>query len=77
VLSSREDYVRPPVLAREPAPRWHGVWRFRAVALMLSIALLYAVWLIASHFINNESNPGFNPVGAPPAASAGRPAAAA
>ena len=31
----RESYVRPVTGAREPAPEWHAVWRFRAVALVL------------------------------------------
>jgi hypothetical protein len=33
----RESYVRPVTGAREPAPEWHAVWRFRAVALVLLV----------------------------------------
>jgi hypothetical protein len=38
----RESYVRPPLLAREPRPRWQQVWPFRA-AVLIALALL--VWL--------------------------------
>ena len=34
-----ESYVRPVTAAREPAPEWHAVWRFRAVSLVLLVAL--------------------------------------
>jgi hypothetical protein len=30
-----ESYVRPVTSAREPAPEWHAVWRFRVVAILL------------------------------------------
>lgn len=36
-----ERWVRPPVVAREPAPAWRAVWRFRLIALLL-LALLVA-----------------------------------
>jgi hypothetical protein len=32
-----ESYVRPVTGAREPAPEWHAVWRFRVVALVLLV----------------------------------------
>lgn len=32
-----ESYVRPVTSAREPAPEWHAVWRFRAVAIVLLV----------------------------------------
>ncbi len=34
-----ESYVRPVTRAREPAPRWLAVWRFR-IAVVLLIALI-------------------------------------
>jgi hypothetical protein len=37
-----ESYVRPVVGAHEPAPEWHAVWRFRAVAFVL-LAILAVV----------------------------------
>ena len=37
-----EPYVRPVTAAREPAPQWHAVWRFRAVALVLLVLLALA-----------------------------------
>ena len=37
----REQWVRPPVVAREPAPAWRATWRFRLIALLL-LALLVA-----------------------------------
>lgn len=36
----REQYVRPPLLAREAPARWVGVWRFRLTALVLLALLL-------------------------------------
>ena len=59
----REDYVRPPVLAREPAPRWIATWRFRLVAIVIMLVLAYAVFVLAKHFVNTEQNPTFGPVG--------------
>ncbi len=41
----RESYVRPVTGAREPAPEWRAVWRFRAVAIVLLAVLGVAtVW---------------------------------
>jgi hypothetical protein len=40
-----EPYVRPVTAAREPAPEWHAVWRFRAVALiLLAVLAVVTVW---------------------------------
>ena len=42
-----ETYVRPVTGAHEPAPEWHAVWRFRAVALVCLVALaLVTLWAI-------------------------------
>jgi hypothetical protein len=35
-----ERYVRPPLVASEPAPTWLVVWRFRVTALALLALLL-------------------------------------
>ena len=41
----RESYVRPVTGAREPAPEWRAVWRFRLVALVVVALLCVAtVW---------------------------------
>lgn len=37
----REQWVRPPVVGREPGRTWPARWRFRLVALLL-LALLVA-----------------------------------
>ena len=67
----RERYVRPPLVAREPAPRWHAVWRFRIAALVIALLLAWLVLIITRHFVQTEQNPTFG-ASAPPAA---RPAA--
>jgi hypothetical protein len=46
-MRSRESYVRPVTAAREPAPEWHAVWRFRAVALvLLAVLAVVTTWAI-------------------------------
>jgi hypothetical protein len=41
----RESYVHPVTGAHEPAPEWHAVWRFRAVTLVLLVAVaLGSAW---------------------------------
>ena len=42
----RESYVRPVTSARERAPEWHAVWRFRAASLIM-LALLAWVTVLA------------------------------
>jgi hypothetical protein len=37
----RESYVRPVTGAHEPAPEWHAVWRFRAVAVLLLVLVAW------------------------------------
>lgn len=37
-----EQYVRPPLVGREPAPRWRAVWRFRVTALVLLVLVVVA-----------------------------------
>jgi hypothetical protein len=64
-MSDRGHYVRPPLVAREPAPRWHSVWRFRLAALVIILMLAWLVLVIARHFVNTEQNPGFGTAPAP------------
>lgn len=53
-----ESYLRPPLTAREPRPRWIAVWRFRLVALLLLAVLAVAVAAVVLQFVNTEQNPG-------------------
>jgi hypothetical protein len=55
---TREDYVRPPVLAREPAPRWQAVWRFRAVAILAVLLMGFLLYEFVLPLLNGEGNPG-------------------
>ncbi len=41
-----DRYVRPPLIAREPPPKWRAVWRFRLLGL-LEVALLLAGLFLA------------------------------
>jgi hypothetical protein len=54
-----EPYVRPPLLAREPLPRWVEVWRFRA-ALLLVLLAAFVVLLLAYRQVTgaNDQDPG-------------------
>ncbi len=44
-----EQYVRPPLVAREATPRWLVVWRFRVTALALLVLLLIAGYVAFQH----------------------------
>jgi hypothetical protein len=44
-----EQYVRPPLVAREATPRWLVVWRFRATALALLVLLLIVGYIAFQH----------------------------
>ena len=68
---SRESYVPPVTGAREPAPEWHAVWRFRAVALVLLVLLaVVTAWAInkALHLGNQDPTSGIPTT--PPASAA-------
>ena len=56
-----ERYIRPPLIASEPAPRWLAVWRFR-IAVILLTALVVAIGVLAyRHFTHTSSqNPTIN-----------------
>ncbi|MFN2538360.1 MAG: hypothetical protein ABR549_09435 [Mycobacteriales bacterium] len=45
---SRETWVRPPVVATEPASKKLALWRYRIVAALL---LLIVVFLVAKLFL--------------------------
>ena len=54
-----ERYVRPPVVAREPAPAWIAVWRFRLLALLaLVVLVVVAVVLFRQLTGANAQDPG-------------------
>jgi hypothetical protein len=56
-----EQYVRPPLVAREAPPRWIAVWRFRVTALLL-LALLVIVGYIAFEHLSGATaqDPGLS-----------------
>lgn len=41
-----ERYVRPPLLAKEPAAPWRGLWGFRLLGLVALALLLLAGLLL-------------------------------
>jgi hypothetical protein len=54
----RESYVRPVTGAREPAPEWRAVWRFRAVAFVLLALVAWAAVVGVNHLLQlGEQNP--------------------
>lgn len=57
-MAARESYVRPVTGAREPAPEWHAVWRFRAVSLVLLVLLALAtLWAVNKALHVGDQNP--------------------
>jgi hypothetical protein len=60
-----EDYVRPPLVAFEPASPRAARWRFRLVVGLIFLLVLggLAVLLFTVLLANNEGNPGLNPQG--------------
>ena len=52
-----ERWVSPPLVAREPAPRWVAVWRYRlGIALLAAvlIAICWVAWLFMSGATDQE-----------------------
>jgi len=41
-----ERYVRPPLLAKEPAAPWRALWSFRLLGLLALAVLLLAALLL-------------------------------
>lgn len=61
---TREDYIRPPLVATEPASDRLVVWRFRLVLLLLLAAVVTG--LVFAYFAltgTGETNPGIMPGG--------------
>jgi hypothetical protein len=58
-----EDYVRPPIVALEPASRRVRVWRFRALLLGLLAILAVIIFLVARAIIDSGEG---NAQAAPP-----------
>ena len=57
----RERWVHPPVVAREPAPAWIAVWRFRLLALALLALLVLAAVLVFRQLTGaNAQDPGID-----------------
>ena len=57
----RERWVHPPVVAREPAPAWIAVWRFRLLALVLLALLVLAAVLVFRQLTGaNAQDPGID-----------------
>lgn len=56
--------MHPPVVAREAAPAWIAVWRFRLVALLL-LALLVLVAVLVFRQVTgaNAQDPGIDASG--------------
>jgi hypothetical protein len=56
-----EQYVRPPLVAREPQPRWLVVWRFRVTALALLVLVVIAGYIAFQHLSGAASqDPGLS-----------------
>ena len=59
-----DRYVRPPLLAREPPPRWRAVWRFRLLGLVVMALLLGGLFLAFQALSETASqDPGLNSLG--------------
>jgi hypothetical protein len=56
----REQYVRPPLVVREPRSRRTAVWRVRVVGVVLAIVtLLFLLWLMLKvSGVTNGEDPG-------------------
>ena len=56
-----EQYVRPPLVAREATPRWLVVWRFRTTALALLVLLLIVGYMAFQHLSGAaDQDPGLS-----------------
>ena len=53
-----EFYVRPPLVAREPANPAVARWRYRAITGVLLLAVFLAVALLLFQFLDPNADPG-------------------
>ena len=61
-----ERWVSPPLVPREPAPRWIAVWRFRLGALLVLALLVLAVFLLYRQLTGaNAQDPGIGALPSP------------
>ncbi len=59
-----ERYVRPPLVAQEPAPVWRAVWRFRLLGfVLLALLVLVGVLLFRSFTGATAQDPGLDALG--------------
>ena len=59
-----ERWVRPPVVAREAAPAWIALWRFRLIALLVLALLVLAAVLVFRQVTGaNAQDPGIDALG--------------
>jgi hypothetical protein len=56
----REQYVRPPLVAREPRSTRAAVWRVRVLGVVLAVlTLLFLIWLMLKvSGVTNGEDPG-------------------
>jgi hypothetical protein len=60
-----EQYVRPPLIGREPTPRWLVIWRFRATALALLVLAVILGYVVFQHLSGaTAQDPGLSSLGA-------------
>ena len=56
-----EQYVHPPLVAREPTARWLVVWRFRATALALLVLVVIVGYVVFQHLSGaTDQDPGLS-----------------
>ncbi len=59
-----EQYVRPPLVAREAPPAWIAVWRFRLAALLVLAVLVLLGYRLFQEFSGaTDQDPGVSGLG--------------
>lgn len=59
-MPTRERWTSPPVVAREAAPAWLPVWRFRLLALVLLAVFVWVLYLVVQRVNGaNAQDPDF------------------
>lgn len=63
----REQYVRPPLVAREPRSPQAAVWRVRLIGITLAVAaFLFLLWLMLTvSTVTNGEDPGLGGLQSP------------